>query len=311
MNSTPRAPSPVRAWFFLIGFAMRRQLRVPQLVILAVGMLVVATGLVVFVTQTIGWGMMERVMRPGMPTNAEVLDYVEVSFPPNPGSAMVSTLVGGILDTVRVSDATFIFPQLSRWVVFAVFVGFLMPLWTLSFATSAIGAERESRSFIWMTTRPLPRSAVYLAHFFAVLPWCLGLNLIGLFALCAAGGPSGQEAFRRYWEATLFGTIAFTALFHFIGAIFRRPAVVALLYSFFFETLAGDMPGTLKRLSISFYTRCMMYDEARKWGFEPERPEVFQSVGLETARWVLIGTAVVLTAFGMWWFARSEYKDDL
>ena len=50
-------------------------------------------------------------------------------------------------------------------------------------------------------------------------------------------------------------TLAFAALFHLMGACVRRAPVLAILYVFFFETIAGNLPGHLKRLSISFYTR--------------------------------------------------------
>ena len=42
----------------------------------------------------------------------------------------------------------------SRWLVFFLFLGFLLPLWNLSFATSALGSDRENRSLIWLMTRP-------------------------------------------------------------------------------------------------------------------------------------------------------------
>ena len=44
--------------------------------------------------------------------------------------------------------------------------------------------------------------------------------------------------------------------FHLFGALFPRPAIVGLLYAFFFETLLSELPipGTLKRLSINYYT---------------------------------------------------------
>jgi len=150
-----------------------------------------------------------------------------------------------------------------------------------------------------------------LAHYLAVLPWCLMLNLGGFTLLCYAGGSVGREAFAAYWPAVLAGTPAFAALFHLIGAMVRRPAVIALLYSFFFETLAGDLPWTLKRLSVSFYTRCIMYDAALERGFSPARPEVFLPVSSMTAWLTLIGVSVTLTLFGMWAFDRTEAKDDL
>src|SRR5207249_3212008 len=125
----------------------------------------------------------------------------------------------------------------SNWIVFGVFMSFLLPVWSLSFATEALGGERESRTLVWLLTRPLPRSSIYLAKFVALLPWSLGLNVGGFALLCAVAGPPGHLAFQLYWPAVLGGTVAFCALFHLMGACFRRAAVVALVYSFFLETI--------------------------------------------------------------------------
>src|SRR5207253_9263130 len=101
-------------------------------------------------------------------------------------------------------------------------------------------------------TRPLRKPTVYLAKYVAALPWCLGLNLIGFIALCLAAGEPGRLALRLFWPAVLGGTVAFAALFHLIAVVFRRPAIVGLIYSFFFETLVAVLPGDLKLLSLCF-----------------------------------------------------------
>src|SRR5262249_7087403 len=142
----------------------------------------------------------------------------------------------------------------SNTVIFFWFLRFLMPLWCVSFATEALGGEREGSRLVWLLTRPLARPAIYLAKYLAQLPWSVGLTLGGFVALCLAGGRSGPLAIRLYWPAVLCGVLAFTSLYYFIGAFFKWPAVVALVYSFFLETLMGDMPGYLKRASVSFYT---------------------------------------------------------
>jgi hypothetical protein len=104
-------------------------------------------------------------------------------------------------------------------------------------------------------------------------------------------------------------TLAFVALFHFIGAWARRPTVVALAYSFFLEVLLGDMPGLMKRVSLGFYTRCLMFDLAEGYGVRPERASVYLPVSGPTAAAVLVGVTAVLLLAGMAWFSRSEYRD--
>jgi len=75
---------------------------------------------------------------------------------------------------------------------------------------------------------------------------------------------------------------------------FRRPAVVAIVYAFFLEVIFGNMPGYLKRISIGFYTRCMMYEAAQDYGVQPERPDIFLPVSGPTALAVLIGSGAAI-----------------
>jgi ABC-type transport system involved in multi-copper enzyme maturation permease subunit len=201
----------------------------------------------------------------------------------------------------------------SRWVVFLLFLGFLLPLFSLSFAAGSFGHERESRSLVWLMTRPLPRSSVYLAKFLGGLPWCLGLTVGGFGLLCLAGGETGRKAFVLYAPAVFAGSLAFAAIFHLFGALFSRPAIVGLLYAFFFETLLSELPipGTLKRLSINYYTRCLLYSAAEGENVPTESSSLFVPVSPTTAWAVLLGATVVLTALGMWLFSRSEYRDDM
>jgi ABC-type transport system involved in multi-copper enzyme maturation permease subunit len=202
------------------------------------------------------------------------------------------------------------FMVFSSWIVFSVFLSFLLPMWSLSFATEALGGDRESRSLIWLLTRPLSRPAIYLAKYVALLPWSLGLCVGGFGLLCVAAGRPGLVAFRLYWPAVFYGTLAFSALFHLMGACVRRPAIVAIVYTFFLETILGNLPGSLKRVSISFYTRCMMFDEMERYGVTPVKSSVYMPVDGTTALWVLVGLTVVLLGVGMVVFGRSEYREE-
>jgi len=201
------------------------------------------------------------------------------------------------------------FSSFSRDIVFAFYSTFLLPMWSLSFATEALGRERSSNNLIWLLTRPLTRPAIFLGKYLAVLPWCFALNLGGFAIICLAGGEVGRHALEVYWPAALGATLAYTAVFHLLGAVVRRPAVLALLYAFFVESIVGNMPGHLKRVSIAFYTRCLMYERLQE--FEPalDLMRNFSPVSGETAWLVLLGGTAALLAVGAILFTRGEYLD--
>ena len=295
------SPSPLRSWFFLVGFSFRRLFRVKQMVGIAMGLLLLTCLITLLVTVNFGWDRSDPKLRRNNPMTIQFVAG-GMAGPVIENSSYVESLK-------RESRPLAVF---SRWLVFFLFLGFLLPLWNLSFATSALGADRESRSLIWLMTRPMPRSGIYLAKFLAVMPWCIAVNLGGFVLICICGGETGRRALGLFWPAVLAGTFAFTAVFHLIAALFSRPAVVGLLYAFFFETILSELPvpGTVKRLSINYYTRCLMYSAADKENIPTESASLFVPVSDRIAWLVLIAASVVITGIGMWLFSRSEYRDD-
>ncbi|HEY1860396.1 MAG TPA: ABC transporter permease subunit [Gemmataceae bacterium] len=309
----PVTPSALRAWLYLIQLGIRRQARVGQMAWIAAGLLVFATMLVSITTLGDWWGMHKRRFpRVPMAVPVTYADWANLTDALTLGAALpASPAIAGINQAIvasyRVGLNESPFYRFSNAIVFIIFVSFLLPLWCLSFATEALGGEREGRSLVWLLTRPLSRPSIYLAKFAALLPWSFGLSVGGFAVLCLAGGRPGWKALQLYWPAVVCGTLAFSALYHLMGAFFKRPAIVALVYSFFLETLMGNMPGYLKRASISFYTRCMMFDAGQAFGVEPEKPSVYLAVEGTTACIVLLGVTVGLLLLGMFLFSRAEY----
>ncbi len=314
----PLAPSPVTAFASLVGFSFRRQWRVRQMMWVSLGLLALMTAVVAVLTHgPRGWGLPDRYSwryRSTYRDFPQQLDQLQTLPLPPDGQAMQIAVTGAframLVDQQYLDDWAFL--NFSRWVVFTMYLGFLLPLFTLAYASGAVGAEREGRTLIWLFTRPLPRWAVYLAKFVAGLPWCLAASIGGFAVLCLAGGEIGLRAFETYLPAAVAGTIGFSALFQLIGAVFRRPAVVGLVYVFFFETLVANLPGSLKQLSLNYYVRSLLYNEATAEvaTVAPDTLDVYAPTDPTTA-WVTILLATVgLTLLGMWLFGKQEPKDE-
>lgn len=317
------------AWCYLVWLSFQRQARAHLMVWIALGLLAL-TLLIVFVASTQssrrsstrdeflfkedfprdGWNMAGWTYPRGKgPTHARhVENVVAVSLLPwqPPESALITMADGAYYAAVVEGTGFFVF---SDAVVFALFTTFLLPLWTISFATEGLGREREAQNLLWVLTRPIPRPAIFLAKYIALLPWCLALNLGGFALICLAAGRPGWLALEAYWPAVLWATLAFSALFHLMGACLRRASVVALLYAFFLETIMGNMPGQFKRFSISFYTRCLMFEHAHEIGVHPERPNWYMPVTGTTAWLVLAGVTAACLIVGAIVFTRNEYLD--
>jgi hypothetical protein len=325
----------VRAWLALVWLSFWRQARSRQMVWIALGLLAFSVALVAIHTSARGWGKghwraPRRVVthlpnglrheKPG-PTYLEWVGATQAASAlahRTAGAQAVQHAVVGACLVILTKDGTDTqgrvlavsgFQVFSRSIVFSLFLTFLLPFWGLSFGTEALGGERESQGLIWLLSRPLPRPAIYLAKFVALLPWTVGLNLCGFALLCLAAGPPGRLALSLYWSSVLWATLAFAALFLLIGAYFRRPAIVAITYSFCLEVVLGIMPGYVKRVSLGFYVRCLMFERAEQFGIQPDNPDVFLPVSGTTALLVLLAATAGLLALGMWLFSRTQYHE--
>jgi ABC-type transport system involved in multi-copper enzyme maturation permease subunit len=194
-------------------------------------------------------------------------------------------------------------------IVMGIFVTFLAPLLTLIYATSAFGDEREDRTLVYLLTRPLARWRIYLAKALGIAPLVLLIVLGAYVGVCLVGGEPGRGVLFRFLPGLAFGTMAYLALFLFFGAVAPRPLIMSVVYTFLIETLVGNMPGTLKRLALSYHTRCLLYDAGKEIGVVPYNPRHFLPISPTAATSVLVIATLFFLVWGAIAFQRREYRD--
>jgi ABC-type transport system involved in multi-copper enzyme maturation permease subunit len=323
------APTAGRAFRALVWFTARRHARVRQLGWVSFGLLALLCGIIFVISNgPVGWrleGRQRPVANPAdekEPLRMTYKEYGEerlplyLALPGPPTDFAIRDAVASSYRALMHSEQflnEYALLNYVRWTVRTLFFTFLMPLLCLAYATGSLGAERESRTLLWLVSRPLPRWALYLAKFLGTLPWCVAVSMIGFAVMCLAGGDLGHTAFAMYWDAVLIGSVAFAALFHLIGAVFRRPSVVGLVYVFFFETLVANLPGSLKQLSLSYYLQSLFYNETAKRlrAVQPQSVEVYAPAAPADAWAALTAATVLLTALGMYLFGRQEAGDEV
>ncbi|MCE9561500.1 MAG: ABC transporter permease [Planctomycetes bacterium] len=338
-HDQPTTPSVLTAFWVLVVQSFQRHWHVKQMGWVSFGLLTLVVVSVGIVTARDRWGLPERPVRrdlshrqiaeqqllpgrydtrrydpTGQPPGVATITPAEIPSPFDPVKDGIQNLILSIPQAVMQSPKfldDWAFMNFSRWVILGAYFGFVLPMFTLAYASAAFGTERESRSLVWVMTRPIPRSAIYTAKFLGTLPWCIVFGLGGFVVLCLAGGELGLRAMKMYWPAAVAGTIAFSAMFHLIGAIFRRPVVVGLVYVFFYEALVAALPGSLKLLSLTFYARSLMYNAATTAGYPTNLLDLSQPETTETAWIVLVIATTALTITGMWLFSKLEYRDDV
>lgn len=192
----------------------------------------------------------------------------------------------------------------------AVYVTFLLPIFCLSYGTAGIASDWEERTLVYLLMTPLPRPLIFLAKAVASLAVSAAWTLGSLAFFCWLAGEPGIESLRLLWPAIWWATCAYVALFLLFSVLFRRATIVALAYALFLETLIGSMPGIAKRLAVSFYARCMIFEAAAELGSHPtgpNSPELFLPISAAAAQTVLILLSVGLTLAGLVVFTNKEY----
>jgi ABC-type transport system involved in multi-copper enzyme maturation permease subunit len=200
--------------------------------------------------------------------------------------------------------------EFCREVVLLIFVPFLLPIFCLCFASPSIAADRDDRTLVYLLATPLPRPLVYLSKVAAALGPALVWSMGSWALLCWLASGAGRSLFRPLCPAILLSTLAYVALFCLLSATMRRAILVSLLYALFLEAFLGNMPGMVKRLTVSFYEECMMLDALAKLNIDPDKirnPALLLPVSGTTAAYVLAGATVLLLLAGVWMFSRREY----
>ncbi len=195
-------------------------------------------------------------------------------------------------------------------IVLPIYISFLLPVFSLCYASAGIASERQERTLVYLLSTPLSRFTIYVAKFVAALLLTLSWNVAGLGVISRVAGPTGWEAFVRFWPVVMWSSLAYTSLFHLFSATLRRATIVSVGYALFLETFLGNMPGIVKRVAISFYAQCLVFDMGADLGLGPaggNNPALFLPVSGDAARLTLWIVTVLLFLAGLVVFCRREY----
>lgn len=312
-SSVPNYGNVVASWFYLVWFILGGRLRRSSLTLWVSTIL---SGIVVLwvslETQRERWDLRQRRISREGPTYGQLIDlaimeqaYVVLSAQSLAGITPATTLlVPSTYLRLNHVQSQWGFMYYSYWIMYGVYLGFLMPLLTLSCVNTLIDSENDA--WVWLWSRPLPSGAVYIAQWVGTLPWVFLLNFGVLIALAVAGGTYGCKSLFLYSQSIMLGIFALASLFHFFHILFRRPVVIGLIYVFFFESLVGNLPGSIKLLSLTFHIRSLMYSAAQAEGCHVELLLFPESASVDTATGVLLSATVLLTLMGAWLSSRRE-----
>ncbi|MEY4946024.1 MAG: hypothetical protein RIR22_725 [Planctomycetota bacterium] len=235
----------------------------------------------------------------------EMIEAGSMALGHNAGVSAVCSAVSGASSGLLIESG---FPVFTKNVVFSVLLGFLLPLWCLTFAVEGLGSEREGKTLFWLFSKPVPRSSIYVGKFLAILPWVIIWSLGGFFVLAVCAGDSGIFAFKLFWQPIALASITYASVFFFMGACLPRASLIALAYAFVVETLLGSMPGSLKQLSVAFYARCIMFQKSSDLGVVLEQGGGYGDFSQTMAICFMLGIALMFLVAGIFFFGKIELR---
>jgi ABC-type transport system involved in multi-copper enzyme maturation permease subunit len=200
--------------------------------------------------------------------------------------------------------------ELYGVVVVLYYIGSVLPLTALFYATSLVADEVEGRTITYLFTRPIPRPAILAGKFAAYLVTTLGLALPSLVVtfllltttregVLAAAAP---ELFRDAGAAALT-LLAYGALFTLLGVLLKRPLIPGLLFVFVWEWVS-KLPGYMPRFTLTAYLRSLVTHRPAEEGLAGLFGQVLPA-GSSLA--ILAGLSAGFLALALWIFSTREY----
>lgn len=144
------------------------------------------------------------------------------------------------------------------------YLQFLILILALFFGTSVASEETEGQTLTYLTTRPIPKSAIILGKYSAyttlvILMMSVGVLLSFLILnVNNLGNFSLYKILLRDVIVLALGIVCYTAFFTFIGTFLKKSILVGLVFSFGWESVIQYFPGSTQRFSIVHYLKSLL-----------------------------------------------------
>ena len=209
-------------------------------------------------------------------------------------------------------------PELYGAFLQLVLVQTIVPLVSLVMASAVVAEEIEDRTITYLFTRPIPRPAILIGRWLAAaLPIAvlLALSAAAIVQLLNGVGKPGEarewmpDGFQGRVVATvMLGGVVYSALFAAAGALFKRPMLIGLGYTFVYEGFLGNLPGSNQKATVLYYLRSYLL-EPHQTLFGDLSEEIFETPPMTPgAAVVRLGLILaVALALASWRFTKREY----
>ncbi len=215
----------------------------------------------------------------------------------------------GATQTIRMTG-----PAIFGLMIWIFYLRFTVPVLGVFYGTSLMADEVEDKTITYLFSRPIRRGAVLVGKFLAYLgcTLCVVLPSVVIVYLLVVPlrGSLGGAFLDLLKDLSLLalGLAAYGAVFAFVGAKFKRPLLIGLVFIFGWEQAALAFPGYLKKFTVAYYLQglvphAMPNDSTLSLiqGIFRESPSLASSLG-----WLAV-IMIGFLAMAAWVVERREY----
>jgi ABC-type transport system involved in multi-copper enzyme maturation permease subunit len=147
--------------------------------------------------------------------------------------------------------------------IWMLFLRFVIPVLGVFYGTALMADEVEDKTITYLFTRPVPRGAVLVGKYLAYLA-CTSLvvlpsvMLVYFLLIRFSELPGTFMQLVTDLGLLALGLAVYGAVFAFVGAFFKRPLVIGLVFAFGWEQVAMVLPGYMKRFTIAYYIQALV-----------------------------------------------------
>ena len=205
-------------------------------------------------------------------------------------------------------------PAIFGMMIWIFYLRFTVPVLGVFYGTSLIADEVEDKTITYLFTRPIRRAAVlvgkYLAYLGCTISVVLPSVMLVYMLIVPMNGTLGGSFLDLVKDLALLaiGLAAYGALFAFIGAKFKRPLLIGLVFIFGWEQIALAFPGYLKYYTIAYYVQALVPHAMPNDGALSLIQGLFRdNPSLWVALLCLVAIWGIFLAFASWVIERKEY----
>lgn len=153
-------------------------------------------------------------------------------------------------------------PNLVLYHIMIFYLLFVSILVSLFYGTAIVGDEIDSKTIIYLFTRPIPKYSIIIGKFIAYI---VGVILIVIppilanFIIIASDSNMSSDfaetldVFGKQLGVIILSLFVYGSIFTLFGARLKHPMIVGLLFAFGWEKIMLLVPGIVRKISIVHY----------------------------------------------------------